>query len=127
MDLATVSDIYSPSIDNEGNYIDKIPSYMPNGIKCGCGKNEKKNKIYMTTLLFSNHTKTKTHQQWLTSINTNKINYYKENQELNQTIHNQKRIIAKFEKDIRELTNTIHLLTEMKKSSVSTIDLLDFP
>jgi hypothetical protein len=33
MELAVESDIYSPNIDDKGNYIDKIPSF--NNIKNG--------------------------------------------------------------------------------------------
>ena len=36
MDLATIPETYSPSIDANGNYIDKIPPFKK-GIKCVCG------------------------------------------------------------------------------------------
>jgi len=36
MELATEPDTYSPSIDDMGNYIDKIPSFanIKHGIRC---------------------------------------------------------------------------------------------
>ena len=64
MELATEPDIYSPNIDNNGDYIDKVPSFntnaLANGIRCPCGT--RKDKIYTSTSMFSSHIKTKTHE-----------------------------------------------------------------
>ena len=39
MELVTEPDVYSPSIDNNGNYIDIIPSFniINKGVSCPCG------------------------------------------------------------------------------------------
>jgi inner membrane protein involved in colicin E2 resistance len=112
MDLITESDIYSPNIDANGKYIDKIPSFhiYKNGLRCPCGS--RKDKIYDCSSYFNSHIKTKTHQKWLENINANKTNYYIENIKLLDTINNQKLIIAKMEKDINTKILTIDFLTQ---------------
>ncbi len=128
MDLAIEPDIYSPSMDNNGNYIDKIPSvlYFKNGIRCPCGS--RKDKSYDCASYFSTHIKTKTHQKWLADINFNKMNYYIENIQLKDTINNQKLIIARLEKEIIVKSKTIDLLTQqiIYKESNIVSDLLSF-
>ena len=81
MELAIEPDIYSPSVDEKGNYIDKIPSFslIKNGLLCPCGS--RKDKYYQSHSSFSTHIKTKNHQTWLLNINLNKINYYLENED----------------------------------------------
>lgn len=112
MDLVTESDIYSPNIDANGKYIDKIPSFhiYKNGLRCPCGS--RKDKTYDCASYFNSHIKTKTHQKWLENINANKTNYYIENITLLDTINNQKLIIAKMEKDINTKILTIDFLTQ---------------
>ena len=130
MELVVEPDIYAPNIDENGNYVDKVPSFskIKNGIQCGCGS--RKDKVYYCTSYFANHLKTKIHQKWICEINANKQNYFTQNIELNQTINNQKRIIAKLEKENNEHIKTILYLTkkieqyEHKKNE--EIDLLLF-
>ena len=128
MDLVVQPDVYSPSIDTAGNYIDKIPSFnITKGIYCLCGA--RKDKIYETRTTFSNHTKTKIHQLWLESLNLNKANYYIENEELKITLNNQKLIIARLEKDVQTKIMTIDYLTQqlnINKNSKIVNDLLNF-
>jgi hypothetical protein len=112
MDLVIEPDIYAPSIDNNGNYIDKIPSFniIKKGLYCPCGA--RKDKIYDTQPVFSGHIKSKTHQKWLDNLNLNKANYYIENEKLNEILQNQKLIIAKLEKDNHNKSMTIDYLTQ---------------
>jgi hypothetical protein len=128
MDLIVEPDIYSPNIDNDGNYVDKSPSYIhfKNGIRCPCGT--RKDKIYECNSYFSNHVKTKTHQKWLFDLNTNKTNYYTENIILKDTINNQKIIIARLEKDKIVKSKTIDILTQqlINKEAIIVTDLLVF-
>jgi predicted RNase H-like nuclease (RuvC/YqgF family) len=136
MDLALEPDIYSPNIDDKGNYVDKIPSFtnLKNGIRCPCGT--RKDKTYDCTAYFTTHIKTKTHQKWLTDLNTNKANYYTENIQLKETICSQRQIIANLEKEKaqiqRENNENIKLIAYLTKKSVQsenpnlTLDLLDF-
>ena len=134
MELATEPETYVPSIDAIGNYIDKIPSFtsIKYGIRCPCGA--RKDKAYDSSSIFSAHTKTKTHQKWLLQLNLNKANYYIENESLKETIHSQKIIIAKFEKEIQNkimtidyLTKQLHSLDEKRVAGNSAVnDLLTF-
>jgi hypothetical protein len=136
MDLALEPDIYSPNIDDKGNYVDKIPSFtnLKNGIRCPCGT--RKDKTYDCTAYFTTHIKTKTHQKWLSELNTNKSNYYIENIQLKELINNQRQIIANLEREKlqiqRENNENIKLIAYLTKKSVQTEnpnltnDLLDF-
>lgn len=129
MDLIVESDIYSPIIDDKGNYIDKIPSFnnLKNGLRCPCGT--RKDKTYDCTSYFATHIKTKTHQKWLTDMNANKSNFYTENVQLKDTIMNQRFIIAKLEKEINVKIKTIDYLTQQlvsKEPCIQVTNLLDF-
>ena len=114
MELATEPDIYSPNIDNNGNYIDKVPSFntnvLANGIRCPCGT--RKDKIYTSTSIFSSHIKTKTHEKWLQDLNTNKANFYIENQKLKDVVQSQKIMIGKMDIEILNKIMTIDYLTQ---------------
>jgi hypothetical protein len=126
MELVTEPELYMPSIDNIGNYIDKIPSFnnLKNGIRCPCGS--RKDKTYDTQGVFSAHIKTKTHQKWLSNLNLNKANYYIENENLKTTLQNQRLIIAKLEKEIQNKIMTIDYLTQQLVNNNKTIDLMNF-
>ena len=112
MELVVEPDIYSPSIDDKGNYIDRIPSFniIKKGLLCPCGA--RKDKIYETHTVFASHIKTKIHQSWLVTLNFNKTNYFIENDVLKKTVQNQKLIIAKLEKDVQTKIMTIDYLTQ---------------
>uniref|UniRef100_A0A6C0HTA0 Uncharacterized protein n=1 Tax=viral metagenome TaxID=1070528 RepID=A0A6C0HTA0_9ZZZZ len=109
MELTLEPELYSPSIDELGNYIDKIPC-ITRGIKCSCCS--RKDKIYESRSVFASHTKTKVHQNWLSTINLNKANYYVENEKMKTTLQNQRLIIAKMEKDLQHKIMTIDYLTQ---------------
>jgi hypothetical protein len=101
---------------------------IKSGVRCPCGS--RKDKVFETHSTFSAHIKTKSHQKWLSNLNLNKANYYVENENLKETIQNQRIIIAKMEKDIQNKSMTIDFLTQQlltytnKNSKVQ--DLLDF-
>ena len=130
MELIVQPDLYSPSIDDKGNYVDKVPSFtrIKQGLMCPCGA--RKDKVYDTYSVFSSHTKSKSHQKWLETLNLNKANYYIENEKLKETVQNQQHIIAKMEKEICVKIKTIdYLTTQLTKQSEPTKivkDLLDF-
>ena len=128
-DLTLDSDIYEPCIDEGGNYSDYLPtsSKFKNGLRCPCGT--RKEHVFDTRTSFSGHTKTKTHQKWLSDLNTNKMNYFTENIRLNETISNQKMIIAKLQRENDENIKLIAHLTkkiEIKENPTIVIDLLSF-
>jgi inner membrane protein involved in colicin E2 resistance len=132
MELVTEPDIYSPSIDDMGNYVDKIPSFkiIKKGIQCPCGS--RKDKCYDTYNVFSSHIKTKHHQKWLAELNTNRANHYIESENLKTTLQNQRLIIANLEKEIQKKNMTIDYLTQQliqqqhNKNTKQVANLLDF-
>ena len=127
-DLTLESDIYEPNIDSEGDYSDYLPSSskFKNGLRCPCGT--RKEHIFDSRQSFSSHIKTKTHQKWLSDLNTNKMNFFTENIKLNETISNQKFIIAKLQRESDENIKIIAHLTKKIaiKENPSIIDLLIF-
>jgi hypothetical protein len=130
MELVTEPDTYSPSIDDNGNYIDKIPPFasIKHGMRCPCGS--RKDKVYETSSIFSQHIKSKAHQKWLQGLNLNKANYYIQNEDLKTTIQQQRIIIAKLEKELQNKIMTIDFLTQQlaSKSTNQKVvsNLLDF-
>ena len=125
MELVVEPDIYSPSIDDKGNYIDRIPSFniIKKGLLCPCGA--RKDKIYETHTVFASHIKTKIHQSWLVTLNFNKTNYFIENDVLKKTVQNQKLIIAKLEKDVQTKIMTIDYLTQQISQQKQESDALN--
>lgn len=137
MELVVEPDIYSPSINDNGLYVDKVPpfNYIKKGLSCPCGS--RKDKIYETHSVFVAHTKTKTHQKWIEMLNTNKANFYVDLEKAKEVISNQRLIIAKLEKDVSNKIMTIDYLTQQLHNTQSSssnattstsfiIDLLDF-
>ena len=136
MELVVEPDIYAPSIDDNGLYIDKVPpfNYIKKGLVCPCGS--RKDKVYESHSVFISHTKTKAHQKWLESLNLNRANFYVEFEKSKEVISNQRLIIAKLEKDVNNKILTIDYLTQQlykaslidKKSESTNItnNLLDF-
>ena len=129
MQLVTEPDMYCPSMDDIGNYIDRIPPLLRSGIRCSCGS--RKNQVYETRAVFAQHIKSIAHTKWLAHLNLNRANYYIENKELTVTIQQQRLIIARLEKEVQNKHTTIDFLTQqlMKKSAADQHidhDLLDF-
>jgi hypothetical protein len=130
MELVVESDIYTPSIGETGEYIDKIPPFtnIKNGLRCPCGA--RKAKCYESYSIFASHIKTKSHQKWLSALNANRANYYTENENNIEIIQQQKIFIAKLEKEISVKNMTIHYLTQQlmtqDKLETKTDNLIDF-
>jgi thioredoxin-related protein len=126
MDLTITPDTYIPSVNEQGNYIDNIPS-IKNGILCPCGS--RKDKIYENVAKFTAHIKSKSHQKWLMLMNQNKANYYIEMLKNKELVENQQRIIANLENQLKIKTLTIDYLTEQltnkKTQQICEINLLD--
>lgn len=129
MDISLESDIYEPNIDENGNYIDYIPpsSKFKNGLRCPCGA--RKDHVFDSRTSFNSHIKSKTHQKWLSDLNSNKMNYYTECEKLREVVNSQKIIIAKLEKEINTKLKTIDYLTQQlmnKDNPNNIIDLITF-
>ena len=113
MELATVPDTYSPNMDENGNYVDRVPSFhtaaLVNGLRCSCGT--RKDKIYTSAAMFTAHIKTKKHGEWLEDLNANKINYYIENKQLRDLAQSQKIMIVKMQVEMANKDRIIDNLT----------------
>ena len=128
MDISLDSDIYEPNIDDKGTYVDFLPpsSKFKNGLRCPCGA--RKDHVFDGRPSFVVHTKSKTHQKWLSDLNTNKMNYFTECEKLKEVVNSQKIIIARLEKEINTHKQTIVTLAQQlsSKNSDNEIDLLSF-
>jgi hypothetical protein len=128
MDISLDSDIYEPNIDDKGNYSDFIPpsSKFSNGLRCPCGA--RKDHVFDSRGSFVIHTKSKTHQKWLSDLNANKMNYFSECEKLKEVVTSQKIIIARLEKEINTHKQTIISLAQQlsSKNADNNIDLLSF-
>jgi hypothetical protein len=126
MEITITPDTYTPSVDNNGNYIDNIP-IIKNGLFCPCGS--RKDKTYENTIKFATHIKSKSHQKWLMILNQNKANYYVEMLKNKELVENQQKIIIQLENQLKNKTLTIDYLTNQltinTRQIVSTVDLLD--
>jgi hypothetical protein len=126
MNITLTPDTYTPSVDENGNYIDNVP-VIRNGLFCPCGS--RKDKTYETTGKFAIHTKSKAHQKWLLNLNQNKANFYVEMLQNKDIIENQKKIITQLENQIHHKNLTIDYLTQQLVSKVNpqlcSMNLLD--
>ena len=126
MDIATTPDLYCPSVNEQRQYIDVIPTIV-NGIRCPCGA--RKDKIYKDSTKFKTHTKSRTHALWLDQLNNDRDNHYKELLAARDVIAQQKKIIAEFDVRLESKSLTIDYLTQqiasLNKPEVKIGDLLD--
>jgi len=96
MDISLSPDTYTPGISEEGNYIDILPSFVPEcGLKCPCFE-----RYYTSREKFAQHIKCKRHDTWLQQLNLEKKNYFKKCMELEQTVKQQRLLIAELDKKV---------------------------
>ena len=130
--LVTDSDIYCPFVNENKQYVDKIPSFttLPQGLRCVCGA--RRDKTYNSHTIFAAHIKSKTHAKWLAELNVSHPNLYKENQEMKTTVRNQQMIISRMDREISDQSVTIRYLSRCVGNTSSAADglgdelLLDF-
>jgi hypothetical protein len=141
-------DTYYPSMDSEGNYVDRIPFNfnVAQGFYCPCSSRTEKTCFNKKASL-SRHFTTTNHEKWVASLNINKHNYFVENEEFKKIIESQKlqiseqsKIISKQNFKIKAQLDAIKSLNVMldiyhkdtnnniepEPETVSNIDLIDF-
>lgn len=111
MEITLEAEIYSPVVNEQGIYIDKIPPIVLHGIRCPCSN--RKDKIYSTKQTFTSHIKTKSHIKWIEDLNNNRANFFVENVKLNELVKNQQQIISKMETELKNKSLTIDYLTQI--------------
>ena len=122
--ISLIPDMYTPSVDTNGNYIDKIPK-ISNGIHCPCGS--RRHKVYNSNN-FGAHMKSKVHRMWLQQLNNNKANYYAKLIKAEEIIEQQKLLLVKLENQIQTKSLTIDFLTNQLVNNTAnnqSVDLLD--
>jgi hypothetical protein len=132
MNLAIDSDIYEPTIMDDGNYSDYLPpsSKFKNGMRCPCGT--RKDHVFDSRQSFGTHIKSKTHKKWLDDLNLNKANYFIECEKLKDVVNTQKWVIAKLENELNVKTKTINYLShqlmekDLNINNNNSIDLISF-
>ena len=135
MNIATVSDTYTPKMDmNTNQYLDHNIINFKDGIICPCTNSL---KIFYKKEQFNSHKKTKKHQSWLNYLNENASNYYKETIEQQKTIKTQQLLLTDMENKLKQ-KDTILLYLEGRiktleqkingnnENPISNINLLDF-
>ena len=101
MDITVEPEIYCPIIDNTGDYMDKCPAFIKQGIKCPCGARD--NWVYDSKQKFKQHIVCGKHRKWIQQLNNSKMNFYQENIKLQETVKMQQEIIAKKDKELNNL------------------------
>jgi hypothetical protein len=122
MDLILTPDVYEPSIDANGNYVDKLPPWSPlkgKGILCDCGS--RKDKVYETLSSFTSHIKTNKHKQWVEGLNANKVNWYMENMKLKRLVTEQRHIIGRYEVDVAKLKQKHEIEISNKQQTIDCL------
>jgi hypothetical protein len=128
MDLITEPEDYTPSLNDNGEYIDNTPSNNSKifkiGMRCPCGT--RKDIVFTEPSKFKVHIKCKKHQEWLKNINDNRFNYIIENKKAQETIMNQRQLIVERDTIIRCLVKEIAKLeVHLKEIKNPPQDLLD--
>lgn len=127
MSLITDSDEYSPGVNNDGMYVDQIPSFnnRQQGIRCPCN-----NHVFAARQNFAIHIRSGGHKRWLENLNSNRANYFTELDAERQTVRQQKIIIAKLEREKCELMRMIHTLSAIhnagEPTQLNNVDLMNF-
>jgi hypothetical protein len=102
------SDVYQPSMDREGNYIDSYVN-LSHFSKCGCGS---KNN-FTNTQSFKIHFKSEIHKRWIEYLNHEKENHYAELMKYKK-LNKQQQLVIQQQQDIMT-TNDVKLEQYSKK------------
>ena len=98
MELALYPDLYVPNVDERGVYIDNPLVCVPScGILCPCY-----NRRYATKEKFAQHVRCHRHKTWLHTLSLDQKNFYKKCVEQEQTIRQQRLLIAELEKKLHQ-------------------------
>jgi len=122
-DFILTPDTYSPILDEHSNYIDHIPSFPVEGLRCPCGAGLKRSISFTSATQFTKHVHTLRHQKWLKALNANKQNVLKENAELLETVKTQQQLLVRFDRDLKVMQTKMDDLLSMASASSALISL----
>ena len=96
MSLSLEPELYQVSVNEDGKYINIIPSLdiIKNGLRCPCGS--RKNQISKTAASLTKHFDCEKHKTWLKNLNFEKVNHYNE-------LIKAKELLIQQQKQIKEL------------------------
>jgi len=110
-ETALTPDTYAPSVGDNGKYFDSSTSIAfgrnTPGIGCGCGSRT----VFKSRQGFTQHCARPIHKKWLTVLDNESKNHFKELQKSRETIRHQQLLIAHRDKRIIELERTISTIT----------------
>ncbi len=128
MEITTTPDVYEPSIDESGNYVDNIPKFdntrKNNGIRCLCANRD---KVFYKRMNFKAHTETKNHQEWLIGLTRSKTNHMVELKKACELIDQQKLIIVQQSQQISQKDQEIAHLYQTISMISSRINPIQTP
>ena len=134
MEMVLEPEIYTPSVDDNGTYINHLPSkeIVRLGVRCPCGS--RKNMIFKNTSNLNKHFDCEKHKSWLKNLNLNKLNHYNELIKTKEIIDQQKEQLIKLKQEIQEkntiIINQAKQLVEQNinqnvNQNVTTVNLLE--
>ena len=102
MALSLEPELYQVAVDENGTYINIIPSLdsIKNGIKCPCGS--RKNQVYKTTASLTKHFDCEKHKVWLKNLNQEKINHYNDLIKTREIVQQQQKMIRELKLELQE-------------------------
>lgn len=124
-DLALQSELYSPSINDNGEYIDKLPpkSHFLLGMRCPCGA--RSGHVYSAASNFQTHMQSVAHKRWLTALNQNRHNHLRDKVELEALVKEQRCIIARLETQVQQqntrISNLYRTISDLSSTVATTI------
>ena len=104
--IVVTPDIYTPNVSEEGKYVDTLTCFFPHtGILCMCT-----GRAYSTRDKFTQHTKCQRHIKWLEQLNLDNKNHFRRCMQQEQTIKQQRFLIAEMEKKLAQKTPPANLI-----------------
>ena len=130
MSLSVEPDLYQVAVDENGTYINAMPSLnnIKNGIRCPCGS--RKNQVYKTTASLTKHFDCEKHKTWLKNLNHEKINHYNDLIKTREVFQQQQQMIRDLKIELQEKDRIIINLNKdinklQKPTYVPVVNLLD--
>lgn len=126
-ELATCPVYYEPSMGDNREYVDKVPSsaLLAKGIRCACSTRQ---TVFTTRPALVTHFKTLVHQAWVQTQNRNQENHFAEVLQLRESVKQQSVLIAerdqkilKLEKNLREKEMVIRTLSSMLSNAPAPV------
>jgi hypothetical protein len=130
MSLSLEPDLYQVSVDENGTYINKLPSpdSINSGIRCPCGS--RRNIVFKTSTSLSKHFLCEKHKMWLKNLNLEKVNHYTELIKSREIVDQQQKLIKNLKLELQDKDKTIvnqakELASIKKPIHVPVTNLLD--